>query len=100
MRRDSLRLFKHIQLKGSLLVLDIQITVGVILNEIQRAAGTLVAHWIPIGDPEHSCLISNTLLHTYIYFLLCKGDIIITISLAGNFIILVFLIEHMFIDSI
>ena len=67
MEIDSLRHFGLIQLQGSVKVLDIQITVGMIVNKIQTVASALVARWISIGDLECSCLISNTLLHTNIY---------------------------------
>ena len=50
--------------------------------------------------------IQHTPVHLYIYiyrsyiYILCKGDIIFTISLAGGFIIFVFFVKHVFVDSI
>ena len=52
--RDTLTLFRLIQLKGSVSVPDAQIIVGVIVNEIQTAFGALLARWISIVDPEYS----------------------------------------------
>ena len=63
MRRDSLRLFELIQLQGSVKFLDIQITVNVIVNEIQTIANTLLTHWMYLGNPECSCLNSNSSIH-------------------------------------
>ena len=48
MRRDSLRLLELIQLQGSIKVLDIQITVIVIVNEMQTVAGAHAVYWMPI----------------------------------------------------
>ena len=65
-------------------------------NGGQRASYALDIHGISsmlLFDIQH------TLVHLYI-FLLCKGGIIFTISLDWNFIILIFLIEHMFADSL
>ena len=62
MRKDSSKLFKLIQLQGSVTVLDIQITMSVIKNKIQTATGVLVAHWMSIGNPVCSCLDSNSSL--------------------------------------
>mmetsp|Transcript_52007 Transcript_52007/g.58090 ORF Transcript_52007/g.58090 Transcript_52007/m.58090 type:complete len:97 (-) Transcript_52007:384-674(-) len=64
MRRDSLRFFQLILLQGSVTVLDIQITVSVIVNEIQMVARGLVARWMSIGSPECSCLNSNNITNT------------------------------------
>ena len=61
MRRDSLGLFKLIQLRGSVTVLDIQITVIVIVNEIQMVADALAARWISIKHPVYRCMISNNI---------------------------------------
>ena len=41
------------------MVLDIQITVIVIVNEIQTVAGVLLTHWIYLINPECCCLNSN-----------------------------------------
>ena len=42
------------------MVLGIQITVSVIVNEIQTAVGALVAGWMSIGNLECYFLNSNT----------------------------------------
>ena len=49
------------------MVLDIQITVNIIVNEVQKVASALVVRWILTGNPECCCLNSNIFLRTYIY---------------------------------
>ena len=60
MRRDSLRLFELIQLQGSIAVLDVQIIVGVIVNEIQTASGALAARLVSIGYSEYNKVLFPT----------------------------------------
>ena len=69
MRRNSSRLFELIHLQVSILGLYIQITVGVVANGIQTAAGALVARWISVEDPEYSCLIFDTLISIYLFII-------------------------------
>ena len=45
MKRNPLRLFELIQLPGFVMVLDIQTTVSVIVNEIQMVAGALLTSY-------------------------------------------------------
>ena len=66
MKLDSLRLFELIQLQGSIRVLDVQITVSVILNEIQTVVGALVVRWMSIDNPVCSCLNSRNDLYVYV----------------------------------
>ena len=70
---------------------------------IQTAVGALLARRVYMVDPECCCLNSNILLQTYLYiyiYLLCMGDIILTISLAAILIILVSFVKHTFFDPI
>ena len=80
MRRDSFRLFEQLWLSESITVMNIQITVIVIVNEIQTVASALLAHWI--------------------YLVICMCDIVLTISHTLIFILLVFLVKHMLIALI
>ena len=67
MRKNSQRLFKHIQFLGSVTVLYIQIIVRVIVKGNSNKKPALVAHWVSIGNLECCCLNSNALLYTYMH---------------------------------
>ena len=59
MRRNSQRLFDHIQSLGPVMALQIQITETVIVKGNSRTAGGLLARWVYMVDLECCYLNSN-----------------------------------------